>query len=394
MNRIYHFSAIALCAALLSSCSTHSHRSRHRIQLEDNGASLHPDELNEFDVLGGSSANAQVGSSTPVTIKQGDCVLVIQSGALRPDEAMLAELTKYFKVASFSGIPAHGNDSSLAQRLRTAALNGGCSCVFVYWSVLETARRDLPTKTLSWIPLVGQVVPDKAQRVRIQPKGYLLDAATGRWSMYVADSFEDERMSAAIERESAYQNQVARLKARAYENLVTKLVGINEVQDISKVPEAAKMPGEGSFVVTGKIVFNNLEGGYYGIITEDGQRYDPDGLPPEYRRDGLRIKARIKIRDVASIHLWGHAVEIVEIKELDSQPSSPAVQRDDEGKPLGVADVKALAEAGLSDEVILSHIRNSEAVYHLTAAEIIDLKNSGVSEKVIDFMINTASAHR
>ena len=41
-----------------------------------------------------------------------------------------------------------------------------------------------------------------------------------------------------------------------------------------------------------------------------------------------------------------------------------------------------------------AHIRNSQAVYHLTTAEIIDLKESGVSEKVIDFMINTASAHR
>jgi len=72
----------------------------------------------------------------------------------------------------------------------------------------------------------------------------------------------------------------------------------------------------------------------------------------------------------------------------------PQIQRNDQGQSISVADVKALANAGLSDEVILSHIRNSEAVYHLTAAEIIDLKNSGVSEKVIDFMINTASAHR
>ena len=54
-----------------------------------------------------------------------------------------------------------------------------------------------------------------------------------------------------------------------------------------------------------------------------------------------------------------------------------------------MADVRALAKAGLSDEVILSHIRNSRAVYHLTTAEIIELKESGVSEKVIDFMINT-----
>lgn len=61
---------------------------------------------------------------------------------------------------------------------------------------------------------------------------------------------------------------------------------------------------------------------------------------------------------------------------------------------MGVSDVKALAKAGISDEVILSQIRNSQAVYHLTTAEIIDLKESGVSEKVIDFMINTATAYR
>jgi hypothetical protein len=85
-------------------------------------------------------------------------------------------------------------------------------------------------------------------------------------------------------------------------------------------------------------------------------------------------------------------------RDSPPQPSKaqrlPQTQRTDQGQSVGVADVKALVKAGLSDEVILSHIRNSQAVYHLTTAEIIDLKNSGVSEKVIDFMINTASAHR
>jgi hypothetical protein len=72
----------------------------------------------------------------------------------------------------------------------------------------------------------------------------------------------------------------------------------------------------------------------------------------------------------------------------------PQIQRSDQGQSIGVADVKALVAAGLSDEVILSHMRNSPAVYRLTTAEIIDLKTSGVSEKVIDFMINTASGYR
>lgn len=59
--------------------------------------------------------------------------------------------------------------------------------------------------------------------------------------------------------------------------------------------------------------------------------------------------------------------------------------------PPSVADIKMLAKGGISEEVILSQIRNSHAVYRLSTAEILDLKDAGVSEKVIDFMINTAA---
>ena len=76
------------------------------------------------------------------------------------------------------------------------------------------------------------------------------------------------------------------------------------------------------------------------------------------------------------------------------QEQSPAtLQRVEQGQPLGLADIKALAKAGVSDEVIVSQIRNSRVVYRLTTAEIIDLKDAGVSEKVIDFMINTPSLY-
>jgi hypothetical protein len=60
--------------------------------------------------------------------------------------------------------------------------------------------------------------------------------------------------------------------------------------------------------------------------------------------------------------------------------------------PPSLADIKMLAKQGVSEEVILSQIRNSHAFYHLSTADILDLKDSGVSERVIDFMINTASS--
>ena len=54
-------------------------------------------------------------------------------------------------------------------------------------------------------------------------------------------------------------------------------------------------------------------------------------------------------------------------------------------QPLSLADVKMLAKSGVSDEVILSQIRNSHTVYHLSAAEILDLKDAGLSDRVMDF---------
>ncbi len=63
----------------------------------------------------------------------------------------------------------------------------------------------------------------------------------------------------------------------------------------------------------------------------------------------------------------------------------------EQGQPLSLADVKALAQARVSDDVIIAQIRNSRTIYHLTAPDIIDLKNSGLSDQVINFMINTPS---
>lgn len=57
------------------------------------------------------------------------------------------------------------------------------------------------------------------------------------------------------------------------------------------------------------------------------------------------------------------------------------------------ADIKLMSKAGVSDEVILSQIRNTRVVYRLTAAEILSLNEAGVSQRVIDFMINTPNLY-
>ena len=66
-------------------------------------------------------------------------------------------------------------------------------------------------------------------------------------------------------------------------------------------------------------------------------------------------------------------------------PPPPPVEQ----HPLALSDIKAMAKAGIAEEVILSQIRNSHSSYHLSTAEIVDLKEAGVSNKIIDFLINT-----
>jgi len=88
--------------------------------------------------------------------------------------------------------------------------------------------------------------------------------------------------------------------------------------------------------------------------------------------------------------LIGHSMDQEEQARLRQQ-APQTYTRVEQGQPLSVADVKALAKTGISDDVISSQIRNSRTVYRLSAPDIIDLRDSGVSDKVIDFMINTPS---
>lgn len=57
-----------------------------------------------------------------------------------------------------------------------------------------------------------------------------------------------------------------------------------------------------------------------------------------------------------------------------------------------IADVVRLAKGGAGDDVIMSQIEASNEVFTLTVQDILDLKQSGVSDRVITYMINTGKA--
>lgn len=89
--------------------------------------------------------------------------------------------------------------------------------------------------------------------------------------------------------------------------------------------------------------------------------------------------------------LIGNAMDEDQRERLRARAPQTYV-RVEQGQPLSVADVKAMAQAGVSEEIILAQVRNSRTVYRLSASDIIDLHGAGVSDRIIDFMINTANS--
>jgi outer membrane lipoprotein SlyB len=89
--------------------------------------------------------------------------------------------------------------------------------------------------------------------------------------------------------------------------------------------------------------------------------------------------------------LFGHAADQQQEAELRAQAPQTYV-RIQQGQPLSTADVKAMAKAGVSEDVIISQIISTHTAFHLSAADIIDLHDAGVTTKVVNFMINTQNS--
>ncbi len=68
----------------------------------------------------------------------------------------------------------------------------------------------------------------------------------------------------------------------------------------------------------GTVRFQATEGGFFGIVADDGAKYDPIYLPMEYRADYLRVSfAAMVRRNIEPIHTWGTPVDLVEIRKID-----------------------------------------------------------------------------
>lgn len=198
-------------------------------------------ELNEFDIIGIDPSKPvteeeiakSFATAKKVTAKKGSSIMLIQSGAQFPDDAMTQEMNKFFTVTAFSGLPPKKGKSNLSDDssnfskvLRLAAARGGHELILCYWGFLETSIKEHGSKAVSWIPIIGGSITDESQQMRIRLKVAVVDVKTGSWSIYSPEPAELTASSADRNREQSDQQQVALLKEKAYKTAVSDFVKI------------------------------------------------------------------------------------------------------------------------------------------------------------------------
>lgn len=93
---------------------------------------------------------------------------------------------------------------------------------------------------------------------------------------------------------------------------------------------------------------------------------------------------------VISGGLIGAALDEQDRRILEAESPS-TLNRIERGDQLTLYDVKEMTRAGITEDVIISQIEQTGSRFYLSTNDIIDLKNSGVSQRVINYMIQTGS---
>ncbi len=212
---------------------------------ESDPAFAYRGELSEFDVLGiprteitsEAEIRRTLDSAKEVSLKPGTSVLLIQSGAVIPDAPLVEELSKHLNVVTFSGVPnlrrtaagpaqtESADPETYSKALRLTAARGGAQVVVCCWGMIQSESERLPTKTVSWVPLVNWMLPDEKQHMRIRLKLALVDVRSGNWSVISTKAFEDAKITLSPRRAATDQKQVEKLKQLAYKAAVEELVG-------------------------------------------------------------------------------------------------------------------------------------------------------------------------
>lgn len=63
--------------------------------------------------------------------------------------------------------------------------------------------------------------------------------------------------------------------------------------------------------IQGKVTFQNIETGFWGIIDEEGNKWMIINMPEQLKYDGKSVSVSIRTTESMSLMMWGTPAEIV-----------------------------------------------------------------------------------
>lgn len=72
-----------------------------------------------------------------------------------------------------------------------------------------------------------------------------------------------------------------------------------------------------SKVIRGKVCFQNLGVGFWGIIDNKGNEWRPVNMPEQLKKEGARVEVRAIEVEEMSMFMWGKSVRIIGFHTLD-----------------------------------------------------------------------------
>ena len=76
-------------------------------------------------------------------------------------------------------------------------------------------------------------------------------------------------------------------------------------------------------------------------------------------------------------------------RKVMERTSPRTVDRMDRSEPLTVNDIIKLSQGGVSDDSIIRYMQRTQTTYNLSQAQIRRLQDAGVSQRVINYMIDS-----
>ena len=68
-----------------------------------------------------------------------------------------------------------------------------------------------------------------------------------------------------------------------------------------------------SYTIKGKVVNEGLEGGFWGVVGAEGEKWRPTEFPSELKTPGLEVELVVEDSDGMSFIMWGKQVNITSV---------------------------------------------------------------------------------